>query len=208
VDLIRVNTPTGSGLFSPEQVRALLDSSRPAKSTSAIPPPRPLSKRAQAHVAQVDAQATERQAAVDRALALGVNVAKAKADDTPQVAVFDAQGNLVGCVPEDRIIPVAQMQGSGGRAAKSMSRGAQRTGQQQLGGPTPRGGVPVVPAQDTDDQSLVKTLAKAAPHIALMKARLQPGSSATAAERVEALDFLNVAATTALAVAQPRPRRR
>jgi len=204
VDLIRVNTPTGSGMLTPQQVRELLDSGRLAKGTSAIPPPRPLSKRAQAHVAQVDAQAT----AVDRALALGVNVAKAKADDTPQVAVYDAQGNLVGCVPEDRIIPVAQMQGSGGRAAKAMSRGAQRTGQQQLGGPTPRGGVPVVPAQDTDDQSLVKTLAKAAPHIALMKARLQPGSSATAAERVEALDFLNVAATTALAVAQPRPRRR
>lgn len=81
----------------------------------AIPAPRPLSPRAAAYVRSVHAAEAERQRdiqdLVSKALAASVPARPvAKADKPPQVAVYDADGNLVGVTDPDSITPVAAAQ--------------------------------------------------------------------------------------------------
>jgi hypothetical protein len=108
--------------------------------------------------------APRRQQAVRRALQ--------KAANEGQVAVYDAAGNLVGtCDPAKitQLIDPKTINGTGdtqtpqagpGAAAKAMSAGAEASGQKQLGGPNPPGGVPVVDAED-DDAPVAKAQANA-----------------------------------------------
>lgn len=184
----------------------------------AIPAPRPLSPRAQRFVASVYRAEAERKAAFEKAFALGASVTKADQKTDGMVPVFDQAGNLVGIVDADDVTPIASAQSpepkpepaaqqapappADGTApaqqqtAKAMSYGAEARGYQQLGGRSARGGVPTVPAQDTE-QELAKAFRNVTAAAPILKGRLQPGSNATAAERIEATDALNAASIVA-----------
>lgn len=199
----------------------------------AVPAPKPLSPRAAQFVREIFQQENERQQSVAKAFDAGVAsvtrpVAKAsKADKSPMVAIYDADQNLVGMVDPDMITEIAQPQAPGKQqpptdlqaapagtvgtpadavspTAKAMSRGAEQRGAHQLGGPTPRGGVPVTPAGD----ELAKAIANAVAHGSALKKQFGPNSGASAPEQADVTGQLGELALAAITATVNRPRYR
>lgn len=85
------------GLITPEAVRSLLAKSQPQNGSTTMAP-RKMFRYASGWV-------TSPKALTNSQVATAFTKAKAKA--APQVAVFDAQGNLVGTVDADAIVPIA-----------------------------------------------------------------------------------------------------
>lgn len=142
-----------------------------------MPAPKPLSPRAAAFVREIFEQENARQRAIQKAVAASAAtspahpVTKASKAKSDQVAVYDAEGNLVGVTDPDAITPVATAQTpekpktapaadpaqAPQPTAKAMSAGARG---HQLGGTTPRGGVPITDAQTAaEDEVVTKTRA-------------------------------------------------
>lgn len=171
----------------------------------AIPAPRPLSPRAAAYVRSVHAAEAERQRdiqdLVSKALAASVParpVAKASKPKGDQVAVYDADGNLVGVTDPDSITPVA--------AAQSPEKTKAEAPPQDM--------TPAQPAAAAAPAAEV-TKARADQAVAQLKKSLVGGGRAgTAAESAQAAETLNRALISrfqdmqrrGLAPGQPRTR--
>jgi hypothetical protein len=165
-------------------------------------------------------------AGVDSVTQPAAPVRKAKTPEkSPMVAIYDANGNLVGMADPDDITVLADAKAPGSAdaaptdleaapaasvgtpadavpAAKSMSAGAEQRGAHQLGGATPRGGVPVVPAEDVEEQ-----VAKArAMSSELKKALVGGGRAGTAAEANQVAHAMNAAAIAKFAEMQRQGR--
>lgn len=218
-----------------QQIRKALMPTAPVRKTAhATSQFTPKQSRILADIAEENER---RRHAIAKAFAAGEANARAlikakSSDKEPMVAVYDADGNLVGMIEPDAITEIAQPKaadaqdaaptdltpapaGSVGTpadavptaTAKAMSRGAEQHGAHQLGGPHPRGGFPIVSAQDASD--LDQALTKAAAHGAELKKQFGPNSGASAAEQVRAgtqLDALAYAAISATLGRRRGPR--
>ena len=194
---IAMKGAAGTGMFTPDEVRALV-----TKAAGNFP-----------HL--------------NRSPAMPAQTLVRKKAKSDQCAVYDADGNLVGTCDPDSITMVAAPKAPGGPAApptdltpapaasvgtpadavpaaKAMSAGVR--GQQQLGGPTPRGGVPVVPAEGEGDE-LQKAIAKASAHAAQLQKQFGPNSGASAVEQAAATAQLNDLAFAAISATLKRGTR-